>query len=231
MKILNLTDIGPPETPQDIKRFRRQQGDFLRRYGQPVVHLHRWNLEDVDNGLAIPCPACSDNLYGNQTRGNCPLCFGVGFASVELSMTHYLTTDGEVTTTPTETFAPRWGGFGEPVLTRVLEPDVPTDIFQINEQGVLVRTQQAQGSSYWTPRMGDNDLLVNVVVDDDNVTVTDVTNDRYVLKQVHPQTLRGWGKKTRNQSQFVVGQTFEMARVPYGNVFLQVPIEVQYGEI
>src|SRR4051812_12353164 len=58
VKLASLKNVGPPHTHQEIKRLRREVGDMLRRYGQPVAYFSAWNLDDVIAGEAKRCPAC-----------------------------------------------------------------------------------------------------------------------------------------------------------------------------
>lgn len=228
MKFLSLKSVGPPYTHQEIKRLRREVGDMLRRYGQPVAFFQAWNLDDFKEGTAKRCPACYDDAYG-QSREDCLVCFGLTLVSAEDSTTHWIDDSGYLTVTPTDIPAPAFGGFREPVLTRVMEPDVGTDVMRWNEQGVLVRTKDATAIAYWTPLMGDNDMLVDVTLDVHHTKVVDQAQ-RYLLKMVSPQTIRGWGKRAHDQ-RYIVGQTFQMNTIPKENVLWQVPLPIHYGEI
>lgn len=228
MRRVNLQYVGPPTTPQDIKRLRRQAGDYLRRYGQPIIHMHMWNDEDRKEGLAKVCPASYDDDY-DHTRHNCPICFGVGYVSVENDPTRWIDARGRPTTTPTDTPAPLYGGFGEPTLSRAVLPDAATDIFRLNEAGALIRTQEAEAWAYFDPEMGDNDLIIEVELAYDDRTLMGERN-RYQLKMVNPTTVRGWGKRTKYQNHRV-GQNFHMNLVPSTDVLLSVPIGgIGYGK-
>lgn len=228
MDRLSLKHVGPPSTHQEIKRLRRQVGDMLRRYGQPVVYFKAWNLEDLANGLAVRCPACYDDTYG-QSREDCEVCFNTTLVSAVDSADHYITEEGFLTTETTDIVAPAFGGFREPVLTRITQPDAGTDIFRLNEQGVLVRTQDATAVAYWYPTMGDNDIVVDVTLGVDQSTVI-AAAARYQLKQVQPITIRGWGKRTHDQA-YTVQQQFEMNTIPIENILHQIAIPVTYGVI
>lgn len=228
MRVINLKNVGPPSVPQEIKRLRREAGDALRRYGQPAVHRHLYSLDDLHSGVAKKCPACYDEVY-NQTRNNCPVCFSVGFVSIEDHPTLYISSDGYLTTDETDKKAPLFGGFAEPVLTRVMQPDVAVDVFRVNQQGVLTRVEQSKSYAYWDPNVGDNDLLILVTVANDGYTINGIV-DHYQTKQVNNNTIRGWGARAKNQNQFTVSQEFEMALVPPNNVLRQVtPGNVVYG--
>jgi hypothetical protein len=226
---LLLTDVGPRSIPQDVRRLRRQVGDALRTYGQPVVHLHKWNLDDEVKGLAKKCPACFETGYNNP-RNDCQVCYGQGFVSTENSTTHWIAGNtGTLTTTDTGIIAPRFGGYAEPVLTRLIEPDAAIDIFKLERQGTLTRVQQAQGVGFWTPEMGDNDTVVNVSLSRDGSTINNIY-ERYELKQTNPQTVRGASARRVNNS-FKVSQSFEMTLLPVNTPQYKIPIPVTYGEI
>lgn len=228
MKKLSLKNVGAPSTHQEIKRLRREVGDFLRRYGQPVVYFQAWNLDDVIAGTAKRCPACFDEVYA-QAREDCLVCYGTTIVSVEDDPTQWIDSNGYLTHTDTGVPAPKYGAYREPVLTRVVEPDYSTDFFRINDQGVLVQTQDAAATAYWTPIMGDNDMLVNVTLGKNLSTVID-HDMRYLLKQVNPMTIRGWGAKVHDRK-YIVGQQFQMNSLPKENIFQSVPLPISYGQI
>lgn len=229
MKHLSLKNVGPPHTHQEIKRLRREVGDMLRRYGQPVAYYIAWNLDDILLGTAKRCPACFDNVAYEQARADCEVCYGLTLVSVEDSTTHWIDSNGYLTTEETDLPAPAFGGFQEPVLTRVMQPDAGVDLFRINDTGVLVRTQDATAVAYWTPSMADNDMLVDVTLSINPSVIIDHSM-RYLTKQVQPQTIRGWGKRAHDQK-YLVGQTFEMNTIPKENILQTVPIPVRFGEI
>jgi hypothetical protein len=226
--IVDMKDVGPPSTPQEIKRHRRQVGDMLRRYGQPVVHRHMYTLDDVASGIAKKCPACFDDAY-SQVRNDCPVCYSVGFVSTENSETMYIDSDGNPTMDSTSIVAPKYGGFAQPTLTLMVQPDVPIDLFKINERGVLTRIEDATAHTYFTPYFADNDILITVEVAVDGYSIKNVL-DHYQAKKANQHTIRGWGKRVRNQNQYIVSQQFEMALVPPNSVLKNVsPGPVSYG--
>jgi hypothetical protein len=207
----NLKDVGTPTTPQDMRRLRREAGDFLRRYGEPVVHLHAFTLDDLRNGKARRCPVCIME-YNEEPRSDCQVCFGSGLVSIEDDPTQWIDSAGFPTNTPTDKPKPLYGGWGYPILTRVVQPDVSTDEFRLTPEGVLTQVQQAQGFAFWQPQMYDQDLLVNVSVAKDNTTINNVF-DRFLLRSVMPMTMRGWGIREQNR-RYITGQRFEMDKAP-----------------
>jgi len=228
--IVDMKNVGPPSTPQEIKRQRRQAGDLLRRYGQPIIHRHMYTLDDVDKGVAKKCPSCFDEAY-SQVRNDCPVCFSIGFVSTEDDTERFLDSNGNYTYSSTDVVAPKYGGFAEPVLTLIVQPDVPIDLFKINDRGVLTRVEQAQAFTYFNPYFADNDLLIMVEISIDGYTIRNIL-DYYQAKNANQHTIRGWGKRVRNQNQHVISQSFEMAMVPPNNILHSVsPGSVSYGVI
>lgn len=228
MQHLSLKNVGAPNTHQEIKRLRRESGDMLRRYGEPVVYFRAINLQDLKDGTAKRCPACYDDAYA-QSRADCEVCFNTTLVTFEDDPDHFIDINGYLTDVPTDVPAPLHGGYREPVITRIVQPDVGTDVMRWNEQGVLIRTQNATAVAYWSPTMGDNDMIVDCRLGIDQSKVTDV-GTRYLLKQVSPATIRGWGRRKADQS-YAIGQTFQMNSLPLENILYHMPIPVQYGEI
>jgi len=233
VRYVTFREVGPPNTPQEIKRLRRENMDLCRKMGQPVVFRHMYNLDDVENGEAKKCPACFDSVY-EQTRNDCPVCYSFGFVSVEDNpFDVWVTTDGQLVTgaQPNGSIkAPRYGGFANPLLTWLLEPDVAIDVFRVNEQGVMIQTFDAEGVAPWYPRLGDNDLCINVVLDQDGYTITDM-HDRFQLKRVQQITMRGLGRRGAQRSghqPFQVGQSFQMSKAPTNSALYGVPVDSIY---
>lgn len=226
--IVDMKDVGPPSTPQEIKRHRRQVGDMLRRYGQPLVHRHRYTLNDLENGVAKHCPACFDDAY-NQTRNDCPICYSVGLVSVENDPSKYIDDYGNPTTDSTDSPAPMYGGFARPSLTLMMQPDVAIDLFKIGDRGVLTRVEDSKAYTYFQPEFADNDLLITVLIAQDGYSIKGVL-DHYEAKITNNLTIRGWGKRVRDQNMFTIGQEFEMVLIPPNNILRKVsPGAVSYG--
>lgn len=231
-RTVSFKEVGPPNTPQDIKRLRRENMDSCRRLGQPVVFRHMYGREDVLAGIAKQCPACYSATY-DQVRNDCPVCHGFGFVSVEDNPENlYIDTRGLIVTGDPGTGikAPRYGGFAVPILTWMMEPDVAVDVFRINEEGVMVQTFDAQGVAPWYPQLGDNDLCINVTLGTDGYTILD-TNDRFQLKRVQQVTIRGFGRQARYGSSgqpFLVAQTFEMSKAPTNSALYDVPVDAAW---
>lgn len=236
MRTVTFREVGPPNTPQEIKRLRRENMDLCRKMGQPVIVRHMYSLEDVDSGVAKQCPACFDATYG-QTRNDCPVCHSFGFVSVEdmpLAYISYINEDGQVVSSPPSgnyVTSPRYGGFGVPYLTWLMEPDVAVDVFRINEQGVMVQTYDAQGVAPWFPDLSDNDLCVNVALEADGFTIAEEL-ERFQLKLVQQVTIRGLGRRGAQRSTgsqpFQVAQSFQMSKAPTNSVLYEVPLDRVY---
>jgi len=230
-RVISFKEVGPPNTPQEIKRLRRQNMDACRRLGQPVVFRHMWNRNDVENGLAKLCPSCYDDVY-EQVRNDCAVCYGVGYVSIEDDPNLWITTTNTLVTSDPGTgiHAPLYGGFDQPYLTWMMEPDVAVDVFRITEQGVMVRTYDAQGVAPWYPKLGDNDLCINVEIESDNSTAL-TAGDRFQLKMTQQVTVRGFGIRsnriqTGSPQSYMVAQTFQMSHIPANtnNILEKVPI-------
>lgn len=66
---------GPSSDPQEIRLLRSTSMEFHETLGQLVIHKHRWNDQDVANGLAQVCP------FHDDTYERDPFdlyCFGTG---------------------------------------------------------------------------------------------------------------------------------------------------------
>jgi len=228
--------VGPPNIPQEIKRLRRENMDLCRRMGQPVIVRHMYSIEDLNSGVAQKCPACYSDSY-DHVRGDCPVCYGMGFASVELNEADpllWITTQGTVVQTSSPPAgaiqAPRYGGFGVPYLTWLVEPDVAVDVFRITDQGVMTQQYDSQGFAPWTPTVGDNDLCINVTLAKDGFTIEGEL-DRFQLKKVQQVTIRGFGRRTKPGSlgqPLLVAQTFEMNKVPSNTILETVPVDASW---
>jgi hypothetical protein len=210
-----VQNVGGASVPQDIRRLRRSNLETCKRLGQPVIFRHMWNLKDEVAGKAQRCPVCFDAAY-EQVRNDCMACFGVGYVSTTAYAGHYYDKLGNFTTSNTTGLSAfKWGGFDKPYLTWLIEPDVAVDVFKINDQGVMVQTYDATGVAPWFPKLGDNDLCINVVLDR-SANVIQSLGDRFQLKITQQVTMRGFGtmNAARLDQPFLISQTFQMAKLP-----------------
>ncbi len=233
--VASWKNIGPPSTPQEVKRLRREAMDMSRRMGQPTIVRHLWGIADVEAGKAKKCPACFDDVY-EQSRGDCPVCYGFGFVSVEDNPLDLWIVPGDGVVVESDTpgtdwvKAPRYGGFDKPYLTWLVEPDIAVDVFRLSQSGFLVKQFDATGYAPWTPTLGDNDLCVNVTLQSNGYTIID-TLDRFQLKQVEQVTIRGFGKlhhAQMNGQPFLVAQTFQMNKAPENLHIHDVPVDAEW---
>lgn len=164
-----ILDVGTKTVPNDVRNVRQSSFDSHRIYGQPVIFKHKWNLRDIQNGLARYCPYDLDIAYG-QARQWDPYCFGTGIL----------------------------GGFADGIITFITINDAPTDVFKIGPQGVLTYERHPGFTAPWTPEMGDGDLIIKGDFDERTWTMT-TFGDRYELREVTPVTLRGFGERAQHQ--------------------------------
>lgn len=123
-----LTNIGP--TPRDVKTLRREVLDYHLKLGRPVIFKHRWNLQDVEKGLAQLCPNFDDSYHRSQT--SCPFCFGTGIA----------------------------GGYDDGIIQFVTISDTPVDQLKIDKEGYILFDKHPEITAPWYPDMGDGDLII-----------------------------------------------------------------------
>jgi hypothetical protein len=192
--------VGPRSTPQDIIDMRRSTFDYHKMYGMPIAHKHRWNLKDLKNGLTQRCPYHYDVAY-NQDYSGCPYCFGTGFL----------------------------GGYADAQIVYATFSDVTEDRIRVGPQGILMFDREPQVVFPWLPDMGNGDLLISAEFEPATETVID-TEDRYVLKDVTPITIRGYQRKVQTV-EFKVQQNAQVDRVPDGDVLYNVPLIFDYGDL
>lgn len=123
--------VGPRTTPQEIRDLRQSSLDFHRTMGMPVIHKHRWNFRDFQEGRVQRCPL-HDEQYGSADYSYDEICFGTGFV----------------------------GGFADGMLTYVTIADSSEDTVRIGPGGTLIAHTTPGFTAPWTPDMGDGDLLI-----------------------------------------------------------------------
>lgn len=224
--------VGEQYVPQDVKRRRRLVHDAMRRLGTPVVIKHRFNPEDVENGIAEVSPNVSD-AYG-QSRREDPLSYGVGLVSVEKSDNEWITPYGELVKSETQpspehTPAPKYRGYGQGILTYIIEPDIAIDTFRAIEGGALIKIQQATAQAPWYPEINDNDLIVRVELSPG--WKIRKTFERFEARQTNPVSVRGLDRRGRREytedggNRFMLNQLFEMNLVPQNDILYKVEID------
>ena len=234
MHQISIRHIGGPSTPHDVQRLRRNNIETLQRFGQPVIWKHAFTEDDlsaggyrfqISNGAMenIPiqrCPACWDEDL-LSSRGDCNVCYGNSFTSIATDDNLFIDERGYLTENGgSAVLAPKYRGYGPSVLTWTIQPDVPEDVFRISDRGVLTRVQTSMVSAPWTPDMADNDLIINVSLGQNGYRI-DEEIERHILKQVSPQTVRGYGRAARAR-QFKAGQQFEMTKLPLDSPLYQI---------
>lgn len=71
------TLAGRNFTPQEVRSLRKASIEFHQNFGQLVIHKHRWNAKDLEEGRATKCPL-HDEVYGQDAYDD--YCFGTGYA-------------------------------------------------------------------------------------------------------------------------------------------------------
>lgn len=228
-----MFDYGAPDVPRDVKRLRANLAEALRSFGAPAVIKHKFNAQDVDDGLAIESPNRSTTF--RQSRHNDPLSFGTGFVSVEVSDDEWVSPDLDEVVTADDapgdgwTPAPLYRGYGLGHLIYVVEPDRAEDLFKLTETGAFIKVQNAVAQAPWYPEINDNDLLINVELGRDGRILR--THERYEAKQSSPTSIRGRDRRGAREysedggNRFVVRQRFEMALIPPNDILQQVPVD------
>jgi hypothetical protein len=221
---------GTSNVPPDVHRRRRYVSEAMNRMGTPMLVKHRFNDLDFRAGTVVKSPVY-DNIY-EQTRNLDPLSHGVGYMSVELSDNEWYDVEGNIAVNSVSpgagwTKAPKYRGYGEGILTYIIEPDRAEDFFKVTTGGPVFKVQQARAIAPWYPNINDNDLLINVQVDKSGNPIE--TFERYEAKNVSPVSVRGLdrrGRKEQGDDNFgnshVLNQSFDMALIPDNDVIYQV---------
>lgn len=216
--------LGEPHVPQDALRRRMQVMQAMIRMGTPVIVKHRYNIRDVDKGIAKKSHTW-DDIYA-QERHKDPFSHGVGFVSVEESDNEWIhPTTGQIVVSEDDpgvgyVKAPKYRGYGPGYLTFAILPDVAEDMFKLDESGALIRIQNARAKMPWYPEVNDNDLLILVELDGHEQVIA--THGRYALNEVTQITHRGLNRRGRRYpgesmdfgNQLTINQVFELALLP-----------------
>jgi hypothetical protein len=207
----------------------------MTRMGTPVVIKHRYNDEDVEEGIAERSPNF-DDIY-NQSSNTDHLSHGVGWVSVEKSANEWINpNDGSIVVSNTSpgagyTRAPKYRGYGPGYLTYLILPDVSEDEFRIDASGAIIRAQVARAQMGWYPAVNDTDILILVQLDRAQRIINSF--ERYQLKETSPISVRGQnrgGGRRPNEAvdfgnQHVLNQTFELTLIPPNDEIYRVEID------
>ena len=225
--------VGEENTPQDIKRLRRQVHDMMRRMGQPVIVKKMLTIKDVEDGYAERS-ANYDTIYG-QTRNNDNLSWGTGFVSKEKSKDEWINPSTGAIVKAIDSpgsgwaQAPKYRGFGPGIVTYLIEPDATQDFFTLTPTGAMMQVQTADVTMGWFPQIHDNDLIINVELDEYGHVVN--SEKRYQAKMGAPVSIRGLDRRGRKDhgeefgNRHIVNQTFPINLVPSNNVLMNVEID------
>jgi hypothetical protein len=214
----------------------------MRMVGTPVLIKRMYTVEDVENGIAMLSPTM-DTSVGQSTYFQDQLSHGVGYVSVETQPgewydpetleLYYSVLKPESSYLP----APRYRGYGPGLLTYVILPDRPEDVWKLDARGGMIRQQQAKVQLPWWPQAGDSDLLITCRLDQNGLVAE--TFERYLLKQVTPITMRGEdyrghreypgmqisGAANASGNRFWIGQECEASKSPTNDVIYEVEID------
>lgn len=195
-KTLSSRNLGPAGTPHSVKELRQSSFDLHETLGFPVIHKHRWNEQDLEDGLVERCPLHDDIYDRDLTWDN--ICFGTGYV----------------------------GGFGDPTIVYVSLQDAPQQTVKINAQGVLMMDQHPQLTAPWLPLMGDGDLIIladfipgswDVVDTHERYELREVRP--ITIRGPEFRTSSTTLKRLR------ISQEASVDRLPLGHPFFDVPIE------
>jgi hypothetical protein len=145
-----------------------------------------------------------DELY-DDAPDNCPYCFGTGFV----------------------------GGYADAAVVYITIQDSPTDVIKVMPTGVLTLDQHPQVTAPWLPEMGDGDLIILADFDPGTWDILDL-NERYILREVNPITIRGPGfgqQSSRVNKRFRISQESAADKVPFGHEVYNVPLVFNYDDV
>lgn len=231
--LYTTTYVGEDNSPQDIKRLRRQVHDLMRRMGQPVIIKKMYTVADVDKGIAEPSPNFN-NIYG-QVRNDDNLSWGIGFVSKEKAEDEWINpATGEIVKSdfvPDTSWpkAPKYRGFGPGIVTYIIEPDAAQDYFTLTPTGAMLQVQVAEVTMGWFPKVNDNDLIIHVELDEYGRVVD--SGRRYQAKMTTPVSIRGLDRRGRREfegdfgNRHLVNQNYQISELPENHVLMKVEID------
>lgn len=195
-KTLSSRNLGPAGTPHSVKELRQSSFDLHETLGFPVIHKHRWNEQDLREGLVQRCPL-HDDIYDRDLSFD-TVCFGTGYV----------------------------GGFGDPTIVFVTIQDTAQNTVKIGPQGVLLMDQHPQLTAPWLPLMGDGDLIILADFTPGSYEILDTHEryelrevKPITIRGPEFRTSSTTLKRLR------ISQDSQVDRLPYGHQFYDVPIE------
>jgi hypothetical protein len=194
--------LGPAGTPHSVKELRQSSFDLHEQLGFPVIHKHRWNEQDLREGLVDRCPL-HDDIYDRDLSWD-NVCFGTGYV----------------------------GGFGDPSIVFVTLQDAPQQTVKIGPQGALMLDQHPQLTAPWLPFMGDGDLVILADFTPGTWDVLDTHERYELrevrpitIRGPEFRTSSTTLKRLR------ISQEASVDRLPYGHPFYDVPIVYDPGNV
>jgi hypothetical protein len=202
MKVVAYEEVGRSDVPQEIRDLRRSALDFHRRYGEPVIHKHRWTEEDERSGRAQRCPFHDDSY--DQDRQWDPYCFGTGYL----------------------------GGYDDGKILFVTIGDAAVDEFRLTEQGLLIHQDKPGLVAPWFPTLADEDLIIRATFSAQGWEVEDTHERYVLrevtpvtMRGFEPQVQRG------RRGEFKVNQEAQIDKIPLGSNLYDVPIVFDYQNV
>lgn len=189
-------NLGGARTPQEVKQLRRSSFELHESLGFPVIHKHRWNEQDLREGLVQRCPLHDDLYDSDPSYDN--VCFGTGYV----------------------------GGFSDPVIVNVTLQDAATDTIKISANGTLIMDTHPSLTAPWNPEIGDGDLIILADFEPGTWDIADTheryeLKEVTPITMRGPHFVRQ-PEVTRNR--FRISQQANVDKLPWGHPFYDVPI-------
>jgi len=201
MPKLVTIDVGPRTVPQEVRDLRKSSLEFHHTLGQPVIHKHKWNEDDLREGRAQRCPF-HDPLYDRESDW-CEYCFGTGYL----------------------------GGWANGEIVYVSLADVQQDVFAQTPQGILVRQESPGMTAPWYPTMGDGDLIIEAEFHPHTWEVLDVYDRFMIQEvRPTTMRGPGFDNEIRGK-RWLVGQEAIIDKIPRNSPEYVVPIDFDYNDV
>jgi len=194
-------NLGGARTPNEVKQLRQSSFELHESLGFPVIHKHRWNEQDLREGLVQRCPLHDDIYDSDPSYDN--ICFGTGFV----------------------------GGFSDPVIVFVTLQDAQTDTIRISPNGTLVMDTHPQLTSPWNPEMGDGDMIILADFATGTWEITDLHEryELKEVTPVTMRGPHFSLQPEVGRNRFRISQQANVDKLPYGHPLYEVPLIFDYN--